>query len=37
MGTFNALTLAVNGKHGLGHAEDIMEVCRQSQGDIIGL
>ena len=37
MGTFNVRTLAVNGKNGLGHVEEIMEVCRQSRCNILGL
>lgn len=36
VGTFKFRILAFNGKNGLGHAE-IMEVCRQSECDIIGL
>ena len=33
--TFNVRALAFNGKNGLGHAE-IMEVCRQSECNIVG-
>ena len=36
-GTFNVRTLAVNDKNGLDHAEEIMEFCRQSQCDTVGL
>ena len=37
VGTFNVDTLAFNGKNGLGHAEEILEVCRQKGCDIVGL
>ena len=37
VGTFNVRTLAINGQNGFGHAEDNMEVCRQSQCGNIGL
>ena len=37
MGTFNVRTQAFNGKNGLGHAEEILDVCRQSSCDVVGL
>ena len=37
VGTFNVRTQAFNGKNGLAHAEEILEVCRQKGCDIVGL
>ena len=37
MGTFTVHTLAVNGNNGLGHADEFMEVCRQSQSGVVRL
>lgn len=37
VGTLSVLVLAVNGKSGLGHAEEIMEVYRESQCGIVRL
>ena len=37
MGISNVRNLAINGKNGLPHAEQTIEVCRQSQCDIVRL
>ena len=36
-GTFNVRTLAFNGKNSFDYAEEILEVCKQIEYDIVGL
>lgn len=37
VGAFNIRALAFNGNNGIGHSKVILEVCRELDGDVVGL